>query len=544
MTGTVLRDKLPKIILSALLAMVISTLGWSYAGREQAVPDAITKSAKMHCASYAPFRGLEHPGDPQFRAPPERIDSDLALLAKSFECVRTYTTDQGIDQVLPMARKHGLKVFVGAWIGRDPEGNAKEIARTIAAVLENPDVVRGVIVGNEVLLRGELLPAKLKALITQVKEAVGAIPVTYADVWEFWLENRGLADAVDFVTVHILPYWENQPTPVNDAIDHVQQVLGKVTQSFPAKHILIGETGWPSKGRMREGAEPSLVAQATYNRAIITYTEAHGIETNLVEAFDQPWKRKDEGTVGGNWGIYDSHQQLKQTLTGPVSNYPLWRLYAAISGVLASGLLALCIARAVKAPWLLAIALAPCAALAGSMLTLCGADLINVRLTIPDLGGGLLGMVLICATAICFGLHWFDQSAARGPTMPDHVLDRQVSAGIFDLTDLLGLLRMASLIGVLSIAVSQIFDPRYRDFPIATYILPATAFTIEGLRRQRWARIAAGPVEQFLCWALVIAAAAILLREGIENIQAIGFVIIMILLSLRIATAGKPVPVF
>jgi glucan 1,3-beta-glucosidase len=128
--------------------------------------------------------------------------------------------------------------------------------------------------------------------------------------------------------------------------------------------------------------------------------------------------------------------------------------------------------------------------------------------------------------------------------MPDHVLDRRVSAGIFDLTDLLGLLRLASLIGVLSIAVSQIFDPRYRDFPIATYILPATAFAIEGLRRQRWARIAAGPVEQFLCWALVIAAAAILLREGIENIQAIGFVIIMILLSLRIATAGRPVPVF
>jgi len=122
---------------------------------------------------------------------------------------------------------------------------------------------------------------------------VGSIPVTYADVWEFWLADRDLAEKVDFVTVHILPYWENEPTPVIDAIDHVQQVLGQVTAAFPGKHILIGETGWPSKGRMREGAEPSLVAQAMYNRAIITYTEAHGIETNLVEAFDQPWKRKD-----------------------------------------------------------------------------------------------------------------------------------------------------------------------------------------------------------------------------------------------------------
>jgi len=175
---------------------------------------------------------------------------------------------------------------------------------------------------------------------------------------------------------------------------------------------------------------------------------------------------------------------------------------------------------------------------------LCGVDLINVRLTVPDLGGGILGLALIVGTIICFGLHWFDQSAARGPTLPDHVLERRVGTSLRDVADLLGLLRLATSVGVLSIAVGQIFDPRYRDFPIATYILPAVAFAAESIRRQRWARIAAGPVEQFLCWALVICAGAILLREGVENIQAVGFVIIMIMLSLRIATAGKPVPVF
>ena len=31
------------------------------------------------------------------------------------------------------------------------------------------------------------------------------VPVTYADVWEYWLRNREVYEAVDFVTIHILP---------------------------------------------------------------------------------------------------------------------------------------------------------------------------------------------------------------------------------------------------------------------------------------------------------------------------------------------------
>ena len=37
------------------------------------------------------------------------------------------------------------------------------------------------------------------------------MPVTYADVWEFWLRYRDVYEAVDFVTIHILPYWEDFP---------------------------------------------------------------------------------------------------------------------------------------------------------------------------------------------------------------------------------------------------------------------------------------------------------------------------------------------
>ena len=78
------------------------------------------------------------------------------------------------------------------------------------------------------------------------------MPVSYADVWEFWLQHPEVADAVDVVTIHILPYWEDRPVAVDAAVDHVAEVAERMRRAFPGKPILIGEVGWPSRGRMRE----------------------------------------------------------------------------------------------------------------------------------------------------------------------------------------------------------------------------------------------------------------------------------------------------
>ncbi len=76
--------------------------------------------------------------------------------------------------------------------------------------------------------------------------------------------------------------------------------------AFPGKEILIGETGWPSAGRMREGALPSRTNQARVVSEILDLAKREGFRVNLIEAYDQPWKRKLEGTVGGYWGLFDS----------------------------------------------------------------------------------------------------------------------------------------------------------------------------------------------------------------------------------------------
>ena len=102
-------------------------------------------------------------------------------------------------------------------------------------------------------------------------------------------------------------------------------VYASVRESFPGKHILIGETGWPSAGRQREGALPSLVNQADFIRNFVRVGQQLALDYNFVEAYDQPWKRKLEGTVGGYWGYLDAQGVEKYPRTGPVAENAQWQ---------------------------------------------------------------------------------------------------------------------------------------------------------------------------------------------------------------------------
>jgi len=155
--------------------------------------------------------------------------------------------------------------------------------------------------------------------------------VTYADVWEFWLRNRELATAVDFITIHILPYWEDIPIPAAAAASHVEAIRNEVMAAFPGKEVFIGEFGWPSAGRMREGALPSPGSQARSLHEVLALARNQNFRVNLIEAYDQPWKRQLEGAVGGHWGLFDAYDRRLKFVSGrPVSNHPNWQFQAAM----------------------------------------------------------------------------------------------------------------------------------------------------------------------------------------------------------------------
>jgi glucan 1,3-beta-glucosidase len=305
---------------------VAGALWWWLLGRPVPLPDA--PSARIACVSYAPFREPgETPYDLKAFISPERIDADLRALSQRFDCVRTYSQGQGLSAVPEIAGRYGMKVIMGIWLGRDPAANARQVELGIASAKAHPDVLRGVVVGNEVLLRGELSPKALAEYARQVRAAIPAsVPVTYADVWEFWLRYPQMADAVDYLTIHILPYWEDEPVPPEHAVRHVAEVYQHMKHAFPGREVMIGETGWPSAGKPRRAARASLVNEARYLREFLQYAGSVSMPYNVIEAFDQPWKRAQEGTTGGYWGIYDVHARPKFPMSGPVTEEPRWWL--------------------------------------------------------------------------------------------------------------------------------------------------------------------------------------------------------------------------
>ncbi len=292
---------------------------------------------KLNSLSFAPFREGQGPMDEIFPTP-EQIDADLRLMGEKTHSIRTYASAEGNMPVIPaLAQKHGLKMIQGAWLGALKEDNKKEIDEVIRSANAHPDVVKRVIVGNEVLLRGDLEPEELIEYIREVKRSIKQ-PVSYADVWSMYMKYPQLIKEVDFITIHILPYWEDEPITVEEAPSHVERIYKQVKQEAdsiaPGKPILIGESGWPGEGRQRGWSVPSIVNEAKFIRELIKVANENGFDYNIVEAFNQSWKSELEGVVGANWGLYSVDRKEVFPLTGKVYENPDW-----LKGLIASTLL-------------------------------------------------------------------------------------------------------------------------------------------------------------------------------------------------------------
>lgn len=317
-----------------LLVIAHGTIAW-LANRPQDAGSDVP-AGKLMSLSFAPFRDGFSPIEQKFPLP-EHIDEDLAMLADKTHNIRTYSILGGMEPTPDFARKHGVDMIQGGWLGNGDEGNQKEIAALIRSVNANTDVVKRVIVGNEVLLRKDLDVDRLIGYIRQVKQAVKQ-PVSYADVWSIYMKYPQLFQEVDFITVHILPYWEDEPVAIENAAEHVEKIVKQIEDKArsmgQSKPILIGESGWPGAGRQRGLAIPSVVNETKFIRSIIQVANRHGLDYNIVEAFNQPWKSNHEGVVGANWGLLSIDRKPIFPLTGPVSENPDWLWHFAMATVL------------------------------------------------------------------------------------------------------------------------------------------------------------------------------------------------------------------
>ena len=198
----------------AITALAIGAAWWWLGVPIRLPPSPLANGGKLYCVSYAPFRNGQDPLGEAVHVNAKQIDEDLTLLSRYTDCIRTYSVEYGQDQIAGIAQRHGMKVLQGIWLSSKAAKNRQQIATVVALAKKYPDVIRAIIVGNEVLLRGDLSVTDLESAIREVKAQVSQ-PVTYADVWEFWLRYSDLQNFVDFVTIHILPYWEDFPLPAS-----------------------------------------------------------------------------------------------------------------------------------------------------------------------------------------------------------------------------------------------------------------------------------------------------------------------------------------
>ncbi len=349
---------------AAVVALVVCLHAtvWALTQEKIAAPDV---QGPLASVSYSPFQGHPEEGS---KPSPDQIRSDLIKLAPNTGAIRTYSSTGGGELVPPIAADFGLKVSVGAWLDENAKRNFRELRSASDLVRKNRNI-SAIVVGNETIYRGNtvllaadrpederLIPEELQKLSpdeqqrldaargskdeNKIKESInvahlikvlqrakrmtgGRVPVTTGEIWNIWLAHPELVSSVDFIAAHVLPYWEGL-TPAQ-AVDFAINTYDKLRQAYPGKRVVIAEFGWPSGGYNRMAAEPGRIEQATVLRDFAARAEAYGIDYNIIEAYDQPWK-SFEGSVGAYWGLFDASRQPKFAWTGPITDSDHWKI--------------------------------------------------------------------------------------------------------------------------------------------------------------------------------------------------------------------------
>ncbi len=506
--------------LSALVAAGASFGAWSWLGKPVAMPDV--PNAHFSCLSYTPASDAGSPlteKDGIFDVPAGLIERDMKILSKYTDCVRTYSTNGPQGDVLPIAASVGMKVLLGIWISTDDKRNQVEIDRALEMANKHPEAVRAIVVGNEVLLRREMLGDRLANTIKAVKARTN-LPVAYADIYEFWRRNPQVGQAVDIALLHILPYWDDpHPVSIDDVFEHVVHPVIKNAKeiAIPGKPIIIGEIGWPSSGRTRSEAVPTLVNEARFMRTLAANADALGVGYNLIEAIDQPWKRIPEGTVGAYWGILDKNRELKFPLTGPVSEHADWQKAAAVS--FAGALIALLIGWRNRASMTFArwIALGLAGAAVGGTAWLLPT---NIEHTAAGGFGPIkaAGWIFVFAVGITqliarviFGADW----PTRTPASAAQVAGTARAKQKWDCATLVGALNFAVLLIAAMTALMLAVDGRHRDFATLALWIPAIAVLLGGVVRVPGVRFAE---EAWL--AMILIASSVWSIDHYGNVEA------------------------
>jgi glycoside/pentoside/hexuronide:cation symporter, GPH family len=268
---------------------------------------AQARSDRMYGLCYSAYAVGQRAGEV---LAPSQVRRRIALIAPHTRWLRSFASTEGHELIPAVAREHGLKTMVGAWISQDRERNEREINGLVT--LAKAGLADIAVVGNEVLLRGELPETELLGYIARVKATVPeGVRVGCVDAYYLFLERPALAAACDVLLPNCYPFWEG--ADIAWASHYLRRMHALVQAAGGDKPVIIAETGWPGRGEPVGGAVPSAENAMRYFVDVQQWARREGIKLFYFSSFDEPWKLAQEGEVGTQWGLWDQEEQPKYT---------------------------------------------------------------------------------------------------------------------------------------------------------------------------------------------------------------------------------------
>lgn len=258
----------------------------------------------MHGICFSLYEDGQKPGDIISEA---QIIRRIGILKPYTKWIRSFSTTESNDHIPVIAKQHGLKTMVGAWLGKDLQKNDEEIENLVRLCREG--YVDIAAVGNEVLYRNDISLEELLTYIRYVKEQVPEITIGYVDAYYEFSRHPELVDICDVVLTNYYPFWEG--TPFQDSLAHLHHMHQQTKDASKGKKIIVTETGWPSQGENTKSAVPGRLEAMLYFINVQRWAQQHDVDMFYFSSFDESWKVGSEGEVGAYWGLWDKNEQLK-----------------------------------------------------------------------------------------------------------------------------------------------------------------------------------------------------------------------------------------
>jgi hypothetical protein len=284
----------------------------------------------------------------------------------------------------------------------------------------------------------------------------------------------------------------------------------------------------------------SRINQARFISELLERARTEKFRVNLFEAYDEPWKRKWEGTVGGYWGMFNAgDRQLKYPAGVPIGNYPRWKWQMAgglVLSVLVFLTAALTLRRRPSSPGSMAwIAVAISATTSGVLLG------VSIDKLIYESFGydGWLRQGALLATAIAAPLLSTQALMSERPVPAFlDILGPAERRTQTLMTTLLGITLIAITLTSVETALGLVFDGRWRDFPFAALTMAVVPFTTLSLLSQP--RSGTRPIaEVVFAGLLALTAVYIGFNEGFANWQSLWTCAIYLLLGFTLVQARE-----